>query len=236
MKLHRDLGVTQRTAWFMLHRIREAWTQQQGGELFEGPVEVDETFIGGRAKNMHAKRSQAASDQGPRRECRQVKVVVVGIEGSGDGPRRRLGPSVPNIERVIIWPGSVIEDTVAAGRGGFHRRARRLPKVCTRAGFQHASVIAWRPAIYVSMASVHVQGVESLWSLFKRGYHGTYHHMSPKHLHRYVDEFVGRHNCRPLGTECQMGLVVEGMIGKRLTYDELTAGPPATMASADDPF
>ena len=89
--------------------------------------------------------------------------------------------------------------------------------------------------VHYVRGEVHVQGIESFWSLLKRGYHGTYHHMSPQHLHRYVNEFVGRHNCRPLDTECQMGLVVEGMVGKRLTYEALTAGPLAA-ARADEPF
>ena len=72
---------------------------------------------------------------------------------------------------------------------------------------------------------VHTNGIESLWSMFKRGYVGTYHKMSEAHLHRYVDEFTGRHNIRPLDTEDQMGKVVSGMVGKRLTYNELTATP-----------
>ena len=67
----------------------------------------------------------------------------------------------------------------------------------------------------------HTQGVESFWSLLKRGYHGTYHHMSFKHLGRYVDEFVGRHNQRDADTPDQMGAMVRGMEGKRLCYREL---------------
>jgi len=66
-------------------------------------------------------------------------------------------------------------------------------------------------------------GIESMWSMFKRGYIGTYHHMSEAHTHRYVNEFTGRHNIRPLDTEKQMASVVGGMVGKRLRYDDLVA-------------
>ena len=70
---------------------------------------------------------------------------------------------------------------------------------------------------------VHTNGIESLWSMFKRGYVGTYHQMSEDHLHRYVNEFTGRHNIRPLGTVEQMGRVADGLVGRRLRYEELIA-------------
>lgn len=226
MKLHRDLGVTQRTAWFMLHRIREAWTQDSG-ELFDGPVEVDETFIGGKAKNMHAKRRrQVIKGRGG---ASGGKCVVVGAKDRATG--RVAARVVPNTRSDHL--AGFVWDTVARGAAVFTDEHGAYEGL-TRAGFQHASV-SHGAGEYVH-GSVHVQGVESLWSLFKRGYHGTYHHMSPQHLHRYVDEFVGRHNCRPLGTERQMGLVVEGMVGKRLTYEALTAASPEPATAAGDPF
>ena len=69
----------------------------------------------------------------------------------------------------------------------------------------------------------HVNGVESFWSMLKRGYHGTYHHVSPKHLQRYVDEFAGRHNVREWDTADQMAAVVAGLVGRRLMYRDLVA-------------
>ena len=69
----------------------------------------------------------------------------------------------------------------------------------------------------------HTNGMESFWALLKRGYTGTYHHMSPKHLHRYVGEFQGRHNARPMDTANQMAALVQGAAGKRLRYDDLIA-------------
>ncbi len=74
---------------------------------------------------------------------------------------------------------------------------------------------------------IHTNGVESFWSMVKRGYVGTFHHYSPKHLHRYINEFSGRHNIRPEDTTAQMTAVARGLVGKRLRYRELTAGGPA---------
>ena len=73
----------------------------------------------------------------------------------------------------------------------------------------------------------HTNGLESFWATLKRGYHGTYHHMSAKHLDRYVGEFEGRYNRRPLDTLAQMAAMAHGMLGKQLTYRDLTAGEPA---------
>ena len=73
----------------------------------------------------------------------------------------------------------------------------------------------------------HTNGLESFWATLKHGYHGVHHHMSPKHLNRYVQKFARRHNIRPLDTIDQMGAIVQGLAGKRLRYDDLTAGGPA---------
>lgn len=223
LRLSRDLGVAQRTAWFMLHRIREAFVQAPA-EKFEGPVEVDETFIGGRARNMHAaRRRKVIQGRGGVGKC-----VVVGAKDRATGRVAAKvvsstggGDLVPFVHRTVARGAAVFTDEHGAYSG------------LSRAGFQHATV-THGAGEYVH-GSVHVQGVELFWSLFKRGYHGTYHWMSPQHLHRYVNEFVGRHNCRPLDTKAQMGLVVEGMVGKRLTYSELTAANSEATAPGD-PF
>ena len=88
-------------------------------------------------------------------------------------------------------------------------------------GYCHGAVA--HSAREFARGPVHTNGIESLWSMFKRGYMGTYHQMSEAHLHRYVDEFTGRHNIRPLDTEAQMASVVEGAVGKRLRYADLIA-------------
>lgn len=108
----------------------------------------------------------------------------------------------------------------------------RAYKPLASLGYAHAAV-AHSAREYVR-GDVHTNGIESLWSMFKRGYVGTYHQMSEAHLHRYINEFTGRHNIRPLDTIEQMSRVVDGMVGRRLTYDDLISVAPD---SADvEPF
>ena len=97
----------------------------------------------------------------------------------------------------------------------------RSHKPLASLGFAHAAVA--HSAREFVRGDEHTNGIESLWSMFKRGYVGTYHHMSEAHLGRYVNEFTGRHDVWEMGTEKQMDSVVAGMVGKRLTYDELIA-------------
>ena len=212
MKLHRDLGVTQKTAWFMLHRIREAWADVPA-EAFAGPVEADETFVGGKAKNMrHQRRRAVVRGRGP-----VGKTAVVGVKDRATG--RVAASPVADTSAVSLVP--FVADRAAAGADVFtdeHRSYKPLASL----GYCHAAV-AHSVREYVR-GPVHTNGIESLWSMFKRGYVGTYHQMSEAHLHRYVNEFCGRHNMRPLDTEAQMGSVAEGLVGKRLRYDELIAG------------
>ena len=194
MKLHRDLGVTQSTAWFMAHRIREAWADKTGGPFF-GPVEADETYIGGKAKKMHSRRGREVIEgRGP-----VGNTAVVGIEDRASN-------------EVVARP---VSDTSAE---------TLVPMVAasTRPG---ADVFTDEHRSYKPLArgDVHTNGIESLWSMFTRGYAGTYHQMSQAHLPRYVNEFTGRHNIRPLSTEAQMGSVAAGMVGKRLRYSDLVA-------------
>ncbi len=223
MKLHRDLGVTQRTAWFMLHRIREAWAQT-GSESFAGPVETDETFAGGKAKNMHAaKRAQLTGRGGV------DKAVVVGARDRATG--RVAARHVADTSAVTLT--GFVTEVARPGAVVFtdeHRSYRPLASL----GYAHAAVA--HGAREFVRGPVHTNGIESLWSMFKRGYMGTYHHMSEAHLHRYVNEFCGRHNLRPLGTVEQMSRVAEGMVDKRLRYDDLTARPEPQPVAADDPF
>ena len=206
MKLHRDLGVTQKTAWFMLHRIREAWRTDASG--FAGPVEVDEAFMGGKEKNKHASKKLherhregktaviAAKDRASNR------VVAKVIDGESDGETLR-GFVRENAET----GATVYTDGASAYRG--------------MAGYDHDFVNHSVGEFVKGMA--HTNGVESFWSMLKRGYQGVYHKMSPKHLQRYVNEFAGRHNIRDRDTLDQMTAVVCGLVGKRLMYRKLTA-------------
>ena len=211
LKLHRDLGVTQKTAWFMLHRIREAWTDEEGATL-PGPVEADETFVGGRRRNMSASRRRSQ----PQGRGYAGKVPVAGVK---DRESRRVSASVVErtdrhtlrlflAERVQRGAKVYTDDNLAY---------RRLDVL----GFDHEAVR--HSAREYVRGQAHTNGIESFWSMLKRGYVGTYHYMSEKHLQRYVNEFSGRHNVRDLDTIDQMASVAAGLVGRRLMYKHLTA-------------
>ena len=191
----------------MLHRLREAW-DESGLEAMIGPIEADETYVGGKLKNMTDKR---------RKEMRQKadlgKSIVAGVKDRTTG--KVSARSVADADKTSLQ-GFVGEHTVpgAALYTDEARAYQGMPNhetVCHSAG-EHVR------------GDVHVQGIESFWSMFKRGYHGTYHHMSAKHLDRYVSEFAGRHNVRDADTIDQMETLVTDMIGKRLSYQMLIGG------------
>ena len=205
MKLHRDLKITQKSAWFMAHRLRESW--QDRGSMFSGPVEADETFIGGKRKNMpKAKRAQ------PARRGGADKAVVAGVKDRASN--RIAARAVPDTSGETL-KGFVKENSAPDAMVYTDENVayKGLPR--------HETVRHTKDE-YVR-GDVGTQGIESFWSMFKRGYHGTYHHMSPKHLQRYVNEFSGRHNARDADTADQMNGMAQGMVGKRLTYRDLVS-------------
>ena len=209
MKLSRDLGVKQQTAWFMLHRIREAWAWDDDDQ-FDGPVEVDETYIGGERRNMSkARRKAYGGSRGP-----VGKTVVVGVKDRDSGEvraevvERTDGATLKGFVREHVEPGaSVYTDDAAAYRG--------------MGGYRHEAVNHTVGEYVRGMA--HTQGIESFWAMLKRAHDGTFHKMSPKHLQRYVSEFSGKHNIRESGTLAQMRDTAARLVGRRLLYRTLTA-------------
>lgn len=204
MKLHRDLGITQKSAWHMVHRIRESWAEKT--DVFNGEVEVDEAYIGGSDRNRHESKIR------PGRGA-VGKAPVVGIKERDSGSIK--AKAIENTDRGTLQSfvrsntdkGAMVytdDAAVYVGIDRYHESVKHSVKEFVR-------------------GQAHTNGMESFWATLKRGYNGTYHHFSPKHLQRYVNEFAGRHNDRPLDTEDQMTAMVRGMDGKRLRYADLVA-------------
>ncbi|MDE0147844.1 MAG: IS1595 family transposase [Rhodospirillaceae bacterium] len=206
MKLARELGITQKAAWFLAHRLRDAYRADTG--LFGGPVEVDEAYMGGRESNKHAdKKLQAGRGTVGKSIVAGVRDRVTGKVSAEVVPyndRRTLQSFVE--QRAVIGAKVYTDEAAAYREMPYHRHG----------AVRHAS------GEYVR-GEAHTQGIEAFWAMLKRAHKSTFHKISPKHLQRYVDEFAGRHNVRELDTADQMGDMVAGMVGRRLKYDELTA-------------
>jgi transposase-like protein len=217
-ELARAIGVTQKSAWFMLHRIRLAMQGEDGGKL-AGDIEADETYIGGKARFMHKGRRHRITKHGSKTKG---KVAVMGLlERHPDGARVRLAV-IPNARRQHV-------------RGHIDAHVERGSSVYTDAlqsynglDADYVHQVIDHAEKYVT-GNVHTNGLENFWSLLKRGLKGTYVSVEPFHLFRYLDEQCFRFNHRKLTDAARFALTAASVFGKRLTFDGLTGrGEPQT--------
>ena len=212
LKLHRDLGITQKSAWHLLHRVREAWNDSNHPFKFSSEVEVDEAYFGGKESNRHEYKRTLKGARGAK-----GKTAVVGAKDRATNritARKVDDTTAPTIHGFIsrntTQDATLYTDEARVYQGVYRKREH----------VQHST------GEYVR-GQVHINGIESFWATLKRAHKGTFHHFSGKHLGRYVAEFAGRHNLRPYDTGEQMGKLVRMGVGKQLRYADLI-GEPST--------
>jgi transposase-like protein len=210
-EMGRALGVTQKTAWFMDHRIRRSMQDDFLGSKLGGnggEIEVDESFIGGKARNMHvSERKRRITGTGGK-----DKAAVMGILERGGKVRATV---VPNRRKSTLQ--AEVRKHVEAGAALY---TDALLSYEGLAG-DYAHQVVDHAAQYVD-GRVHTNGLENFWSLFKRGISGTYVSVEPFHLFRYLDEQAFRFNNRKVTDADRFNMVLSGILGKRVTYSALT--------------
>jgi transposase-like protein len=213
-ELARALGVRQPTAWFMLHRIRLAMGGTPTGRSFHDVVESDESYFGGKAANMHfEKRERTITGRGG-----IGKTIVHGLlqRNADESPSQVDARVIPNAEQVTIMarllrnvePGTVVNTDAALAY--------------TNLADRYVHYMIDHSVRYVA-GKVHINGIENFWCLVKRMIRGTYVHVAPFHLDRYLDEEVWRFNKRKLNDGSRFNTVMQGVLGKRITYRVLCA-------------
>ena len=207
-QLAKDIKVTQKTAWFMLHRLRHAARTKTFNAPLDGDVEADETFIGGKEKNKHAKDRKGGTQGGA------GKAVVFGVL-KRDGDFRAF--QMPNLQSRNV--GAAVRENVAPGANLFtdeHRSFNGLDGDYNHHRTNHSA------GQYVVNFFNHTNGIEGAWSLIKRQIYGIHHWVSPKHLSRYLDEMTWRYNRREDDEDVRVNGLLDQVAG-RLTYKELIA-------------
>ncbi len=231
-EIHRAIGVTQKTAWFMLQRARLAMQDDLTGGMLGGggaPVEVDETYIGGKARNMHKSRRARLNSERGGMQGGAGKAIVMGMLERGKKVRATVIPDrkadsiqgevLGNVER-----GATIHSDEFASAWRMDNR--------------YAHQVVNHLETYVD-GQVHTNGIENFWSLLKRTIGGTYVSVEPFHLFRYVDEQAFRYNNRlnalgkPLNDGDRFVTMMKQIVGRRLTYKELTGKTPIDTATAN---
>ncbi|PYP89791.1 MAG: IS1595 family transposase [Candidatus Angelobacter sp. Gp1-AA117] len=226
-EIHRAIGVTQKSAWFMLHRIRKAMSRgsflKLGGN--GGEVEADETFIGGKARNMHKSvKERRITGQG---HNIQDKVIVMGMLERGGRIHTQV---ITDRKKETLQP--IVKKHVEAGSSLYTDELWGYTGL--DADFDHQAI---DHAIKYVDGRVHTNGMENFWSLLKRMLGGTYVSVEPFHLFRYLDEQVFRYENRatkdnPLNDSDRFMLCASQIAGKRLTYKELTGKTDARQAQS----
>lgn len=206
-QMSRELGITQKSAWFLSQRIREVWLGSPTNPMSDR-LQVGETYIGGSERNKHSSRKLRAG------RGTVGKLIVIGGKDENGEVR-----------------ASVIDDTKAKTLQGFvvkNLKCGSMVVTDNHAGYDGLEIKGYKHikinhtiGEYVRNMA-HTNGIESFWSLLKRGYYGVYHYMSKKHLNRYINEFAFRHNTRRLGTIGFIHATIERMPNNRLTYRRLT--------------
>ncbi len=208
MELSRAVKVSQPTAWFMMQRIREAWGDDDSEGPFDGPVEVDETYMGGKRRNKSNAERKKAEGRGP--------VDLTAVVGAKCRASNKVSAKVVQSNCKDTLQGFVDDmtdpDTVVYTDDA--KAYQGIPN-------PHETV-KHSVSEYVS-GMAHTNGIESFWSMLKRAHKGTLHKNSPKHLQRYVSEFAGKHNIRESDTIDQMRDTVARLVGRRLLYRDLVA-------------
>ena len=206
-QLAKDIGVTQKTAWFMLHRLRAGAETKSFKAPLQGYVEADETYVGGKEKNKHAHRRTGHKQGGSGKE------MVVGILERGGELRafhalRRRGAVVGLVDANVKEGSNLMTDDAPV-----YRHVK---------GHYHHYSVDHSAGEYVKDGFIHVNGVEGAWSLLKRQIYGIHHWVSPKHLNRYVSEMTWRYNRRTMEEGNRLDALIAESDG-RLTYKALIA-------------
>ncbi len=208
-ELHRALGITQKTAWFMLGRIRLAMQDEEHGGKLAGEVEVDETLIGGKARNMHKDRKIKVQMDG---RNTGGKTTVIGILERGTGKVRTKVASDRKKNTLQPFVKANVETGTQIHSDEYGDQWRMD---------EYTHTLVNHLQTYVD-GNVHTNGIENFWSLLKRSIGGTYVSVEPFHLFRYVDEQAFRYNNRlPMSDAARFGYLVRKIVGKRLTYAQL---------------